>query len=314
MSLQKLRCGVVGVGYLGRFHAQKYQQIPGAELVGVFDANSSRAQDVANELGTSVFKSIDDFLGKVDAVSIAASTGAHFELSQHFLKNGIHCLVEKPITTASKDGLVLVDLAEKKKLKLQVGHVERFNPAFKAVREKLRKPLFMECHRLAPFKPRSIEVDVVFDLMIHDLDVILSLDPSEIVNIQAVGVPVLTKFVDIANARIEFASGLVTNVTASRVSLKAERKMRIFQEDQYISVDFGSGSVNLTRKTGNNWEDGNIPLDTESWSLEKADALKSEIESFVQSITQNTPCVVTGTDGMRAVELAEKIVAKINRT
>lgn len=308
----KLRTAVVGVGHLGRFHAQKHKLIEEVELIGVCDPRPEAAQAVATELGVKAFTNAQDLIGKVDAVTVAASTPAHFALCKMFLENGIHVLVEKPITNTVKEGQILCDLAEKNNLKLQVGHVERFNPALIAVKEKLGKPLFIECHRLAPFKVRSTEVDVILDLMIHDLDVILSLVRSKPVSVSAVGTPVLTKKIDIANARIEFESGAVANVTASRVSQNTQRKFRVFQANQYLSIDFQSGEVNLLTKTGE-WTDGELPLDHESYNLEKGDALLSETKSFVNSILKDQPVLVSGRDGLNALELAEQIVANAEK-
>jgi predicted dehydrogenase len=303
----KLRTAVVGVGHLGRFHAQKHKMIDGVELVGVCDVFKEQSEKVAREMGVASFSDPKELIGKVDAVTIAASTESHFELGKLFLENGIHVLMEKPIASTSKDAEILCEIAEKKNLKFQIGHVERFNPALTAVKEKLLKPLFIECHRLAPFKVRSTEVDVVLDLMIHDLDVILSLVKSEPKLVSAVGTPVLTKKIDIANARIEFENGAVANVTASRVSQNTQRKFRVFQANQYLSIDFQAGEVNLLTKTGE-WTEGNIPLDHESTSLEKGDALLEETKSFVNAIVENQPVVVSGRDGLKALRLAERII------
>lgn len=303
----KLRTAVVGVGHLGRFHAQKHKMIDGVELVGVCDVFKDQAVKVAAEMGVQAFTNPSELIGKVDAVTIAASTESHFELGQLFLNAGVHVLMEKPIAASSEQAQLLCEIADQKKLKFQIGHVERFNPALQAVRSKLEKPLFIECHRLAPFKVRSTEVDVVLDLMIHDLDVILSLVQSEPILVSAVGTPVLTKKIDIANARIEFASGAVANVTASRVSQSTQRKFRVFQANQYLSIDFQTGEVNLLTKTGE-WTEGNIPLEHDSYSLEKGDALLEETKSFVAAIVEDKPVVVSGHDGLKALRLAEKII------
>jgi predicted dehydrogenase len=308
----KLRTAVVGVGHLGKFHAQKYKMIPEADLVGVCDRNLEQAEKIAAELNTLAFTDAKELIGKVDAVTIAASTPAHFDLCSMFLENGVHVMVEKPITETSVQGARLCELADKKGVRLQVGHVERFNPALKAVKSKLLDPLFIECHRLAPFKIRSTEVDVVLDLMIHDLDVILSLVQSAPAKVSAVGTPVLTKKLDIANARIEFESGAVANVTASRVSQNTQRKFRVFQKDQYLSIDFQAGEVNLLTKTGE-WSEGNIPLDHESHGMEKGDALLDETHDFVLSILENRPVIVSGWDGLKALRLAEEIIKDAER-
>lgn len=310
MSATPLRCAVVGVGYLGRFHAQKYKALPEAELVGVCDSREEPGRQVATELGVEWLANYQDLKGKVDAVTVASTTSSHYEIAKFFLENGIHVHVEKPMTSTSAEGLELCRLAEKNGLKLQVGHIERFNPAFVAAREKLQRPLFIECHRLAPFKPRGFDVSVVLDLMIHDLDVILSLVNSDPVDVSAIGTPVLTGDIDIANARVEFASGTVANITASRVSQKSERKFRVFQGNQYLSMDFGAGEVRLLTKTGE-WGGDTLPLDQDVWSLEKGDALLAETAAFVKSVRENQPCVVTGQDGLVALRLAEQIEADI---
>lgn len=309
--MKKLRVAVVGVGYLGNFHAQKYKLIPEVELVGVYDASSDRAKEIANLNSTSVISDLKDLVGKVDAVTVATSTSAHFEICEFLLKNKIHVQVEKPIAVNSTEGQKLCDLAKKNNLKLQVGHVERFNPALLAAHEKLKKPLFIECHRLAAFKPRGADVNVVLDLMIHDLDLILHLVQSKPKKIDAIGTPILTKAIDIANARIEFENGTVANVTASRVSLLPQRKFRIFQAAQYLSLDFGSGEVRLINKKNEIDANGMPAIETESWNLEKSDALLSETKSFVNSILNNAPCVVTGEDGVEALKLAEQIIYAI---
>lgn len=307
-----IRTAVVGVGYLGRFHAQKYKLAKNAQLIGVCDSNAEQGKKVAEELNVRYFSTPKELVGLVDAVTIAASTPAHYELTKFFLENNVHVNVEKPLTLTSVEGEELCQIAEQKNLRLQVGHVERFNPALISAKEKLKKPLFIECHRLAPFKVRSTEVDVVVDLMIHDLDVILSLVKSPVVSVSAIGTPVLTKKVDIANARIEFESGAIANVTASRVSQNSQRKFRVFQESQYLSIDFGSGEVNLLTKTGE-WSEGEIPLDAEAWSLEKGDALLAETQSFVDCVASGTQPVVSGRDGLVALRLAEQILQDIER-
>ena len=309
---KKLRAAVVGVGYLGRFHAQKYKSINNVELVGVSDSSPSRTEEVSKELNVTPFFNYKDLLGKVDLVTVATTTSSHYEVAKFFLSNGVHVNVEKPMTTTSAEGRELCELAEKNNLKLQVGFVERFNPALIAAREKFKKPLFIECHRLAPFKPRGADVSVVLDLMIHDLDVILSLVRSAPKTVAAIGTPVLTKTADIANARVEFESGAVANLTASRVSTKSQRKFRLFQQNQYLSIDFGSGEVNLLTKTGE-FQGDELPIDSESWNLEKGDALLAETQSFVDAVLNNQSPLVTGQDGLLALELAEKIIDAIGK-
>jgi predicted dehydrogenase len=216
------------------------------------------------------------------------------------------------MTRTSAEAQVLTELATKRHLKLQVGHIERFNPALLSAREGLTAVRFIECHRLAPFKGRGADVNVILDLMIHDLDVILSLVASTVASVSAVGIPVLTEDVDIANARIEFANGAIANVTASRASTGAQRRFRVFQPNQYVSIDFGSGEVRRISKQGE-WRDGETPLHEESWSLEKGDALLAETKSFVTAIREDRPCEVSGADAVAALELAELIDAEIER-
>ncbi len=315
--MKKLRCAVIGVGYLGRFHAQKYKALAdgssNVELVGVCDASPERSAQIADELKTRSFTNYRELIGQVDAVTVAASTRTHFEIAKFFLENGVHVHVEKPMTATIAEGEELVRIAREKNLKLQVGHVERFNAALTSAKEKLKNPLFIECHRLAPFKPRGVDVDVILDLMIHDLDVILSLVKSPVKSVSAVGSPVLTKYVDIANARVEFESGTVANIMSSRVSQSATRKFRVFQASQYLSIDFGTSEVNLTTKTAEEWKEDQIPLEFESWNLDKGDPLLEETKAFVLCIEKNTRPIVSGEDGLIAMNLAERIRNDINQ-
>ena len=310
--MSTLKTGVVGVGYLGRFHAQKHRLLDGVELVGVADADAARGRAVADEIGTRYFADAHALLPHVDAVTIAASTAAHYDLARLFLEHGKHVLVEKPMTRTSAEAAVLTKLAAERGLKLQVGHVERFNPAFLAARASLTTVRFIECHRLAPFKGRGADVSVILDLMIHDLDVILSLVGARPVGVSAVGIAVLTDDVDIANARIEFANGAIANVTASRVSTGSQRRFRVFQPNQYVSMDFGTGEVRRVEKVGATGQ-GEPALREESWNLEKSDALLAETAAFVAAIRDDTPCLVSGEDGRAALELAETIAAEIAR-
>jgi predicted dehydrogenase len=310
--MSKLRAAVVGVGYLGRFHAQKYRALDEVDLVGVCDLDESAGRAVAEDLATRFFADHRDLVGLVDAVTIAASTSAHFELAKFFLEHDVHVLVEKPMTRTSREATQLNDLAARRGLKLQVGHVERFNTALLSAREGLTSVRFVECHRLAPFKGRGADVNVILDLMIHDLDVILSLVASRPIGVSAVGVPVLTDDVDIANARIEFKNGALANVTASRASTSAQRMVRVFQPNQYVAIDFGGGEVRRVTRRGNPSE-GMAALAAESWSLEKGDALLAETRSFVAAVTEGKPCEVSGEDGRAALELAEWIGAEIER-
>ncbi|MCC6138853.1 MAG: Gfo/Idh/MocA family oxidoreductase [Bdellovibrionaceae bacterium] len=309
--MSKTRVAVVGGGHLGRFHAQKFAAMENCNFVGVCDLNLEQAKKVADEVKSEAFSDYKKLIGAVDAVLIATPTTTHFEVAKFFLENNVHVHVEKPLTATVAEAEELCALAKKKNLVLQVGHVERFNPALLAAKDKLGVPLFLEVHRLAPFKPRSIDVDVVLDLMIHDLDVVMSLVKSPVKSVSAVGTPVLTKTYDIANVRLEFESNAVANLTASRVSLNSTRKFRVFQKSQYLSIDFGSGEVNLTTKTGE-WVPGEEPpLTIESWNLEKGDALMAEDKAFLAAVRGEAPCLVTGEDGLNALRVAELIRADI---
>jgi len=310
--MKKLRAAVVGVGYLGRFHAQKYRALDDVELVGVCDLDAAAGRAVAENVATRYFADYRELAGLVDAVTIAASTTAHFALAKFFLEHGVHVLVEKPMTRTSREAAELNELAARRGLKLQVGHVERFNNALLSAREGLTAVRFIECHRLAPFKGRGADVNVILDLMIHDLDVILSLVGAKPVNVSAVGIPVLTDAVDIANARIEFANSAIANVTASRASTSAQRMVRVFQPNQYVAIDFGGGEVRRVTRTGAPSE-GMAALKSESWNLEKGDALLAETRSFVDAIVGDKPCEVSGEDGFAALELAEQIVVEIEK-
>jgi predicted dehydrogenase len=310
--VSKLRAAVVGVGYLGKFHAQKYRALDGVDLVGVCDRDAAAGRAVAQSLATEFFADHRDLVGRVDAVTVAASTSAHFELTKFFLDNGVHVLVEKPMTRTSREAAELTELATRRNLKLQVGHVERFNPALLSAREGLTGVRFIECHRLAQFKGRGADVNVILDLMIHDLDVILSLVDARPTAVSAVGIPVLTDDFDIANARIEFANQAIANVTASRASTSAQRKFRVWQPNQYVSIDFGGGEVRRVTRRGDP-RAGAAALEEESWNLEKGDALLAETKSFVDAIVADQPCEVSGADGVAALELAETIIAEIER-
>jgi predicted dehydrogenase len=267
---------------------------------------------VAESVATRYVADYRELAGLVDAVTIAASTSAHYALAKFFLERDVHVLVEKPMTRTSRESAELNELATRRGLKLQVGHVERFNTALLSAREGLTGVRFIECHRLAPFKGRGADVNVVLDLMIHDLDVILSLVGAKPVNVSAVGIPVLTDDVDIANARIEFANSAIANVTASRASTSAQRMVRVFQPNQYVAIDFGGGEVRRVTRTGTPSE-GMAALKSESWNLEKGDALLAETRSFVDAIVEDKPCEVSGEDGYAALELAERIVAEIEK-
>jgi len=310
--LTALRVAVVGVGYLGQIHARKYLALPDVELVGVSDQRADAGREFAAACAVPFFADPHELTGRIDAVTVATSTPAHYEIAKLFLANGVHVFVEKPMTRTSAEGRELTALAERSNLKLQVGHVERFNPALLSARDRLDAVRFIECHRLAPFKSRGADVNVVLDLMIHDLDVLLSLIDSRPANVSAVGIPVLTDKIDIANARIEFDDGAIANVTASRVSMTAQRKFRVFQRNQYLSIDFGNGDVQLVTHEGGSVEQRGA-LKEDRWSLEKGDALLAEVTAFIHSVRSGEPCIVGGHDGVAALELAETILEDIER-
>ncbi|MBI5108174.1 MAG: Gfo/Idh/MocA family oxidoreductase [Rhodocyclales bacterium] len=305
---KSLRAAVIGVGYLGRFHAQKYAALPDVELVGVVDPDPERAAAVARELGTAAFTSHAELTGKVDLVSIASTTESHYRIARDCLAAGLHVLVEKPITVTVAEADELIALADAGKRMLQVGHLERYNPAWLAVRDKIATPLFIEAHRMAPFKPRGTDVSVVLDLMIHDLDLILPLVKSPIADLRASGVAVLTEGIDIANARIEFANGCVANITASRASTASLRRMRLFQHHEYLSIDFGERKIGVARKRDAIVE-GEAPIDSESRVEPPGDALMSEIQAFVASVRgEAVPGgTCSGRDGREALAVALEI-------
>ncbi len=246
--MSKIKTAVIGVGYLGKFHAQKYAQLELSELVAVCDASLEIAQAIAGEHDIPAFTDYHDLIGKVEAVSIVVPTQKHYEVAKVFLENKIHVLLEKPITSTVAEAEELVKIAEQNKCVFQIGHLERFNPAVLALENELKQPLFIESNRIAPFNPRGADVNVVLDLMIHDIDIILDFANSPVKHIDANGVAVISKEIDIANARITFENGCVANVTASRVSMKSERIMRIFQHDAYISIDFQNKKLTVHKK------------------------------------------------------------------
>lgn len=310
---KKLRAAVIGVGYLGRFHAQKYAALSalngGVELVGVVDAHPETAQRVAKELGVAAFTDYRELLGaepRVDLVSVASTTETHHAVARDCLAAGVHVLAEKPITVTVAQADELIALADAKKLVLQVGHLERFNPAWLAVKDKFQRPVFIEAHRMAPFKARGIDVSVVLDLMIHDLDLILPLVASPVTDLRASGVSVLTDGIDIANARIEFANGCVANLTASRTSTASLRRLRVFQHHEYISVDFGERRIGISKRREALVE-GEEPIDTETFQQPPGDALMTEIEAFVAAVKNGTPPVVSGREGRDALAVALQI-------
>lgn len=307
-----IKCAVIGVGYLGRFHAQKYKMLANAELVGVCDINQENCNKVAEELAVPAYYDYRQLYGKVEAVSIAVTTNQHYEIAKEIIQQGIHLLIEKPITETVAQADELIALAKKHGVKLQVGHLERFNSARLALDEHLNQPLFIESHRLAPFNPRGADVNVILDLMIHDIDIIQTIVNSPIVKIDAHGAPILSKSIDIANARITFANRCVANVTASRISFKTERKTRIFQPDSYISIDYQEKQFAIFQKGQGEMFPGIPEVLRHQSVFEKSDALLEEIKSFLNCIAENTVPLVTGEEGRNALETAAKITALID--
>jgi len=312
--MQKIRVGVVGVGYLGKFHAQKYAAMENVTLVGVVDIDSGLAEQVAGETGCQAFSDYQDLLGEIDAASVVVPTPNHFSISKELLAHDIDLMIEKPITTSLSEADELIHLSETRKRLIQVGHLERFNSAVVSLKDIIQEPLFIESHRLSTYKERATDVSVVLDLMIHDIDIILNMVGSEVTHIHAAGIPVVSEHVDIANARLEFNSGCVANVTASRISMKNERKTRLFQRDAYIAIDFGNHEATIVRKDAQS-DDGPIPgLGIEKRVFNKGDALDDELRAFVHSVkTRETP-LVTGQMGRDALKTALDVMNQIQKT
>jgi predicted dehydrogenase len=309
MNDRLVRVGVIGVGALGQHHARVYAGLSGVDLVGVHDADPSRAREVAERHGGRAFPTVEALLGEVRAVSVAVPTVDHHRLARQALEAGRDVLVEKPMTSTLEEADDLIALADERKAVLQVGHIERFNPATDVLKATVREPRFIEVHRLGSFSPRSLDVDVVLDLMIHDLDIVLCLDGSEAVQIDAVGVPVLTPKVDIANVRLRFASGLIANLTASRVSVDKVRKFRVFSPRTYISVDFTRREAQVARlKEG---EGGRPQIATEKTAAPDQEPLQRQLEGFAAAVRDRSRPVVPGSDGRRALALALAILARM---
>jgi predicted dehydrogenase len=304
-----IAAAVVGVGYLGKFHAEKYAASEKVKLVAVVDIDEKRASEIGGSVGAAALTDYRSLFGQVQCVSIVVPTRFHYRVARDFIEAGIDVLVEKPLTTDIAEARALVEAAKARNVILQVGHLERFNPAIRRLEGIIREPKFVECHRLAPFVERGTDVDVVLDLMIHDIDIIASLVRSPVQRVEAVGVPVLTDKPDIANARINFASGCIANVTSSRVSLKRERKIRFFQPDAYISIDYDQRRAQIYRKPapGAGWLD----IRAENIEIKDGDALADEIDSFLDCVRARTLPVVGGADGLRALEIASMISSQL---
>ena len=307
--MKPFRAGVIGVGHLGQHHARLYASLPGAQLVGVFDQSVERAQLVADRHGARVFRTVDELLPHVDVVSVAVPTSGHYAVAKSCLQAGKHLLVEKPIAVTPGEAQELVELAKQRGCCLQVGHSERFNPVMALMRPHIKKPVFIECHRLSSFSERGTDVDVVLDLMIHDLDLVLSLNPGPIEEVRASGVAVLSSSIDIAHARIQFQSGGVANLTSSRVSTNKMRRLRIFQRDNYLSIDFQTRQGMICRRSA---EAGERPT-VEVTNLQGGDEepLKLQLESFLHAACTGARPVVSGEDGAAAVAVAHQVLQAI---
>lgn len=310
--MSELRIGVIGVGYLGQFHAEKYYRMDNVRLAGVADIDPARAEDVAAKYDSRAFTDYRDLLGHVDAVSVVVPTESHFEIGLESLKRDVDVLIEKPMTTTLEQADKLIDMAESRRRILQIGHLERFNPAVLALNDFITHPMFIEVHRLSIFKDRSTDVSVVLDLMIHDIDIILNIVKSEIQSIHAAGVPVICEHADIANVRMQFESGCVANVTASRISTKNQRKIRIFQKDAYISVDFAKREISLIRRTEDS-PNGIVPgTEFQQMCFTEADVLEDELESYIHSVRTRKAPVVSGHAGRRALAVALDIMGQVD--
>lgn len=326
--MQKLMVGVIGTGHLGTLHTKMFKQINNCVLAGIYDADPENAKSVAEKLDVTSFSNLDFLLSKVDAVSIAASTSAHYEIANICLLAGKHVFIEKPITATIEEGEKLVKLADEKKMNLQVGHIERFNPGLVSLETYINNPKFIQSDRLAQFNPRGTDVAVVLDLMIHDIDIILSLVKSDVKQIDASGVAVVSNHLDIANARIVFENGAVANVTASRISQKKMRKMRMFQKDTYIALDFVTGVSEVYRllpvdgeTVANSISFGEIGVGDKKKKLvyeqpehKELNALEYELQLFVNSVLEKKKPVVSGEDGLKALKVAQIIIQKIEES
>lgn len=308
---QLLKLAVVGVGHLGRWHADKYAATAACDLVAIVDTNLDSARAIAQKHGTAAYSDYREIIPLVDAVSLVVPTSLHYKIAREFLEAGIHCLVEKPISQTVAEATTLIDIANARGLILQVGHIERFNSVMIGIEQHLAQPLFLESTRLAPFSLRATDVSVILDLMIHDIDIILDLIDSPVRHISASGISVLSNTIDIANARIEFENQCVANVTASRISRKRERKLRIFQKDAYLSADFQDKILAINRKGETDNEAGFKDITHEDLRFDDNDALNLEVLDFLDAIRQQRRPLVNGEDGRRALETAISITRQI---
>jgi predicted dehydrogenase len=307
----KIKTAVIGVGHLGKEHARVYHALEDADLVAVCDTNESNGRAIADRYGVRFTGDYRDLLGDVEAVSVATPTVHHYEATCACLEAGIHVLVEKPVSHTLAEADEMIRLAEAKNAVLQVGHIERFNPAFQALQKQLTAPKFFEAHRMGIFTLRSLDIDVVMDLMVHELDIIASLVPSEVVRVEAVGIPILTPKIDLANARLEFADGCIANITASRVAGERMRKLRIFQPNEYYSLDYAEQQVGMFKLTPPKAEGALPEIVAQGLEITKREPLLAEIESFLSSVRSRAAPVVTGVEGRRALALALEVLDKI---
>jgi len=310
--MDKVRVGVIGVGYLGKFHAEKYSRMDNVQLVGVVDIDRVLAEEVAARFDTRAFADYRDLFGHVDAVSIVVPTENHFSVATECLNHDLDVLIEKPMTATLEQADELIKIAESRGRIMQIGHLERFNPAVIALKDIVHNPMFIEAHRLGIFKERSTDVSVVLDLMIHDIDIIMNIVKSKIKSIHAAGAPVICEHADIANVRLEFESGCVANVTASRISTKNQRKIRMFQKDAYVSVDFTTRDITIIRRDESIIDDLIPGMDIRQLSFSESDALEDELASYIQAVSTRQNPVVSGNAGRKALEVALSITDQIN--
>ncbi|HHT9127645.1 MAG TPA: Gfo/Idh/MocA family protein [Candidatus Wujingus californicus] len=330
--MHRLKVAVVGVGHLGKEHARVYAEMPGVELFGVVDIQRKQAEKVAQQYNTGYFLNYKDITDKVQAVSIAVPTKSHYAIAKDFLQHGVHVMIEKPMTGTVLEARELIDISKSKGLVLQAGYIERFNPAIAAIKRLSVNPKFIECHRLSPFTFRSADIGVVLDLMIHDIDILLYITNSKVKKFDAVGVNVISDKEDIANVRVQFQNGCVANVTASRVSITPMRKIRLFSEDSYISIDYQKKDALIYKKSPEltlkslNISDTNVStiadlksyvfgdlLKIEHIKMDDYEPLKKELESFVDCIVSHKEPVVSGEEGLRAIEVANDILREIEK-
>ena len=319
-----LKVGVFGVGHLGKFHLNNWKQIPDVEIVGFFDPNNEHAKAVETEYGIKRYMDEEALMKASDMIDVVTPTHLHFPVCEMAIKMGKHVFVEKPMANTIEEGKAIVEMVKESGVKLQVGHVERFNPAFTALKDITLNPSFIEVHRLAQFNPRGTEVSVILDLMIHDIDIILSIVKSDVKSISASGVAVLTDTPDIANVRIEFNNGCVANLTSSRISMKKMRKIRLFQKDAYIGIDFLEKNTEIIKLKKPEDADtfsfdiethqGTKTISIENPVIEDGNAIKAELSSFVHAIINNETPVVSEIDGFLAMEVAHQILEKISKS